>query len=58
MAQVKHKNSQQIFNLKKPTYYKMFRYGYLVVMNNKVFFITSFNDDLEFDDVTDDFEFI
>jgi hypothetical protein len=53
MAQVKHKNSQEVFNLKEPLYYKWFRYGYLVVMNNRVFFITSFNDELEFEDITD-----
>jgi hypothetical protein len=58
MAQVKHKNSQEVFNLKEPLYYKWFRYGYLVVMNNRVFFITSFNDELEFEDITDEFEFI
>lgn len=52
---VQHKNSLEIFELTKPAYYKTHLYGYLVGMNNKVFFITSFEDNLDYYEVTDDF---
>lgn len=58
VMKVKHKNSQEVFVLDKPTYSKFHLYGYLVGMNGKVFFIYNNNDLLDYYEVTDEFEIL
>lgn len=55
VMKVQHKNSKEVFLLDKPIYCKFDLYGYLVGIGGKVFFITSFEDRLEYDEVTDEF---
>ena len=51
-----HKNSREEFNLTEPTYWKYSSmYGYLVLMNRRIFLIVSV-DDMFYLDITDDFE--
>jgi len=56
---VKHKNSEEEFDLIKPQYTKLFSmYGYLVQGGNDVYFIvTNTEEDLVYT-VTEDFEII
>lgn len=55
---VRNKNSQEVFNLIEPTYWKYSSmYGYLVLMNQRIFFIVSV-DDMFYIDLTDEFEFV
>ena len=58
VMKVKHKNSQEVFILDEPTYSKFHLYVYLVGMGSKVFFITSFEDILDYIDITDEFEIL
>lgn len=52
-----HKNSREVISTTEPHYYKIFGvYGYLVVIDKRVFFIESSS--FSFNDVTDGFEFI
>ena len=53
-----HKNSREEFELTKPIYHKSYLYGYLVGMDNKVFFITFYEDVLDYVEVTENFEIL
>ena len=53
---VQHKRGLNIYYLLAPNYIKYNSiYGYLVGMNDKIFFIYNSNDELFSDNVTDDF---
>jgi len=53
---VQHKRGLDIYYLLAPNYIKYNSiYGYLVGMNDKIFFIYNSNDELFSDNVTDDF---
>lgn len=55
-----HKNSGETFDLSTPAYgkHKNSEYGYLVLSNRRILFFKIVLEDIEIEDITDDFIFI